>query len=73
MDDFKSVIKIIWMIFIPMFFGNLFYYIIGAFVAWNLNPLEWFLLKDTMGRFCLVLLELVLLANVPKFWEEFES
>jgi hypothetical protein len=72
MNDFKSVIRIIGMISIPMVIGNLAYYIIGAFVAWNLNPLEWFLLKDTLGRFLLVILEFVLLVNVPKFWEEFE-
>lgn len=28
-----------------------FFYFIGAFIAWDLNPLNWWIITSTFGRF----------------------
>ena len=37
---------------------NVILYIIGSFIAYNWNPLEWWLFKETFGRVCFILIEI---------------
>lgn len=72
MNAIKAVFKILLMIVIPMILGNLVYYIIGSFLALDFNPLNWWAFKDPAGRIIITLFEIILLVNVPKFWEDID-
>lgn len=62
--------NIIFWVAIPMILVNILYYLIGSFIAWDWNPMNWWLINSLLGRIILVVLELGILINVPKFWEE---
>lgn len=66
-----GVLEVIKLILIPLVILNFVVYLCGAFIAWNPNPMDWLLFKTIIGRICLVFIELCILANVPKFWDEF--
>jgi hypothetical protein len=66
----KALIMVAGMIIIPVLIGNSLYYGMGCIIAWDTNPANWWLLQATLGRVILVILELILLVNAPKFWEE---
>jgi len=72
MHAIKAVFKVLLMVAIPMLLGNLIYYIIGSFLALDFNPLNWWALKEPAGRIIITLFEIILLINVPKFWEEID-
>jgi hypothetical protein len=72
MNVFKSILHIIWMILLPFAIANGIWYLLGAFVAWDWNPMNWWLLTNPFGRVLAVLLEISIFANIPKFWEAFE-
>jgi hypothetical protein len=40
------------------FFGNLFWYLVGSFIAFDLNPANWWLINSTFGRILLVFFEI---------------
>ncbi len=44
------------------FFGNLFWYLIGSFIAFDLNPSNWWLINNAVGRIILVFFELFILS-----------
>jgi hypothetical protein len=64
-------LEVIKLLIIPLVILNFVVYLCGAFIAWNPNPMDWLLVKTIFGRICLVIIELGILANVPKFWDEF--
>jgi hypothetical protein len=66
----KALIYVIGMTLIPILIGNALYYGMGCIIAWDTNPMNWWLLQATFGRVILVILELIILANVPNFWDE---
>lgn len=66
----KALITVAGMIIIPVLIGNSLYYGMGCVIAWDTNPAHWWLLKATFGRVILVFLELIIIANVPNFWDE---
>jgi len=66
----KALISVVGMTVIPILIGNALYYGMGCIIAWDTNPMNWWLLQATFGRVILVILELVLLVNVPNFWDE---
>ena len=72
MYKLKAILEVVWMILLPLLIGNAIIYGIGAFVAWNSNPMGWWLLTSTWGRVLAVMIELSIIANIPKFWEDFE-
>lgn len=39
---------------------NIFFYVLFSFIAWTLNPMEWWLLQSTSGRCALVIFEVML-------------
>jgi hypothetical protein len=67
----KAILHIVGMILIPLIIFNGFIYIIGSFIAWDLNPLHWALFTTTLGRVIYTVFFIAVLANTPKFWEEF--
>jgi hypothetical protein len=70
MYKLKAILEVVWMILLPLLIGNAIIYVIGAFVAWSSNPMEWWLLTSTWGRVLAVIMELSIIANVPKFWDD---
>jgi hypothetical protein len=68
----KAILIVIGMVLIPLAIGNGVYYLIGSFVAWDWNPTNWWLFTSVWGRVIFVLLEISVLANIPKFWEELD-
>ena len=66
----KALITVAGMIIIPILIGNSLYYGIGCIIALDTNPMNWWLLKETLGRVTLVFLELIIIANIPNFWDE---
>jgi len=43
--------------------GNLIFYLLGAFISFNLNPLGWWLFYCGLGRFFVVIIELFIIAS----------
>jgi len=72
MHVIKAVFKVLLMVAIPMLLGNLIYYIIGSFLSFDFNPLNWWAFKEPAGRLIITLFEIILLVNVPKFWEDID-
>ena len=70
-DKLFGVLEVIKLILIPLVILNLFVYLCGAFIAWDINPMNWSLFTTTVGRVCFVILELLFLVQTPKFWDEF--
>jgi hypothetical protein len=66
----KALIMVAGMIIIPVLIGNILYYAMGCLIALDPNPANWWLIQETLGRVILIVLELVLFVNAPKFWDE---
>jgi hypothetical protein len=71
MYKLTAFFEVLWMILLPLLIANVAIYLIGSFVAWNWDPREWWLITSTWGRFILVIIELSVIANIPKFWDDF--
>jgi len=70
MVTIKAILKVIWMILLPMLIANIFIYVIGCFIAWDMNPMNWWLLTTIVGRVVYIIYLVIALVNVPNFWEE---
>lgn len=70
MITLKAILHMIAMILIPLIIFNGFIYIIGAFIAWDTNPLHWWLFTSPWGRIIYAVLFIGMLGSIPKFWEE---
>lgn len=68
MYKIKAILKVMCMILVPMLITNIFYYIVGVFVAWDFNPAHWAVFTNTWGRIVLVVLELATLSSAQDFW-----
>lgn len=73
MYKLKAILKVVWMIILPLAIGNIAFYLIGAFVALDPNPMNWWILCSIPGRIITAVLEMIILANIPYFWDEFQS
>ncbi len=71
MYKLKAIMEVIWMIVVPILITNTVIYLLGSFIAWSWDPGEWWLITSTWGRFVLVIIELSVIANIPKFWDDF--
>lgn len=60
MEDFKIVLKLVCLFIIV----NLVVYLLGAFVTWDWNVMNWLLFRDWQGRFFLVCVELLIMVPV---------
>jgi polyferredoxin len=68
----KALLEVAWMVILPLIISNLVIYLIGSFLAWGWDPREWWLITSTWGRVLAVIIELSIIVNIPKFWEDFE-
>ena len=66
---FNTICSTIWRLFLPMILLNLLFYIIGAFVALDLNPLHWWVFMSSFGRILAVIAEISFIGSIPSFWE----
>lgn len=57
MEDFKIILKLVCLFIIV----NLVFYLLGVFVTWDWNVMNWLLFKDWQGRFFLVCVELLIM------------
>ena len=57
MEDFKIALKLVCFFVIV----NLVFYLLGAFITWDWNVMNWLLFKDWQGRFFLVCVELLIM------------
>mgnify|MGYP000244352210 FL=1 len=71
MDRFKAILEVIWMTFLPLLIANIFIYVIGSFIAWDMNPMNWLLFTTTIGRVIYVIYFVMVLVKVPDFWDQF--
>lgn len=60
MEYFKIVLKLVCLFIIV----NLVFYLLGAFIAWDWNVMNWLLFKDWQGRFFLSCVELLITVPV---------
>lgn len=65
----KAFFEVIWMILVPLVIANGIWYLLGAFVAWDWNPMNWWLFTTTFGRVIAIIIELGIISAVPDFWE----
>jgi hypothetical protein len=57
-------------LFLWFFFVNLFWYLVGSFIAFDLNPTNWWLITHTVGRIILVIIEIFILSISIKASED---
>ncbi len=57
-------------LFLWFLIGNIFWYLIGSFIAFDFNPLNWWVFNNAFGRILIVFLELVLLGGAFKAAED---
>jgi hypothetical protein len=77
MGNFKytllAILKVIWMVILPLVIANGVYYLLGSFIAWDFNPYHWWAFTTTFGRVLMVIFEVSILVNIPKWCEQFEK
>lgn len=66
----KAVLQVIGMIIVPLLLGNGIFYLLGSFIAMDWDFHNWWIFRNTFGRVLVCLIELSILVNTPKFWEE---
>jgi hypothetical protein len=71
MDRFKAILEVIWMVFLPLLIANIFIYVIGSFIALDMNPMNWLLFTTTIGRIIYIIYFVMVLVKVPDFWDQF--
>ena len=69
MNKIKAVLEVIWMVLLPLLIANVFIYVIGCFIAWDMNPMNWWLFTTIVGRVIYALYFVMVLVNIPKYWE----
>ena len=72
MNAIKSILYVLGLFLIPMFFINLFFYLVGSFIALDWNPANWVLFNTTWGRIIFIVVELVFLVRSPELIEEIQ-
>lgn len=65
-----GVLSVIGVIIVPLLIINGIFYLLGSFVAMDWDFHNWWVFKSTLGRILVCIVELCILANVPKFWDE---
>ncbi len=71
MSRFKAILEVIWMVFLPLLIANIFIYVIGSFIALDMNPMNWLLFTTTIGRIIYIIYFVMVLVKVPDFWDQF--
>ena len=68
-----AILNVIWMIIFPLVISNGIYYLLGSFIAQDLNPNHWWMFTSTFGRVLMVFFEVMILVSIPKWWEQFQN
>jgi hypothetical protein len=53
--------------------SNGIYYLLGSFIAQDLNPYHCWMFTSTFGRVLMVFFEVMILVSIPKWWEQFQN
>ena len=69
MNQIKAILKVTWMILLPMLIAHAFLYMIGCFIAWDMNPFNWWLFTTIVGRVIYAFYFVIVLTSIPSFWE----
>lgn len=65
MNKIKAVLEVICMVLLPLLIANLFIYVIGCFIAWDMNPMNWWLFTTIVGRvFYIIYFVIVLVVDI---------
>jgi hypothetical protein len=68
-----AILNVMWMIIFPLVISNGIYYLLGSFIAQDLNPYHWWMFTSTFGRVLMVFFEVMILVSIPKWWEQFKK
>ncbi len=68
-----AILKVIWLILIPLIIVNTALYLLGTFIAMDWNPINWWLFNSAFGRVIIVIIEFLIISNTPNFWEAYED
>jgi hypothetical protein len=68
-----AILNVMWMIIFPLVISNGIYYLLGSFIAQDLNPYHWWMFTSTFGRVLMVFFEVMILVSIPKWWEQFKN
>jgi hypothetical protein len=68
-----AFLNVMWMIIFPLVISNGIYYLLGSFIAQDLNPYHWWMFTSTFGRVLMVFFEVMILVSIPKWWEQFQN
>jgi len=68
-----AILNVMWMIIFPLVISNGIYYLLGSFIAQDLNPYHWWMFTSTFGRVLMVFFEVMILVSIPKGWEQFKK
>jgi hypothetical protein len=68
-----AILNVMWMIIFPLVISNGIYYLLGSFIAQDLNPYHWWMFTSTFGRVLMVFFEVMILVSIPKWWEQFQN
>jgi len=58
MEEIKYILQII----AKFLAFNIVFYLLASFIAWDLNPLDWELITEIMGRIIFIGIELFIIA-----------
>lgn len=68
-DFLHRAISGIGFVLIPLLLANAILYLAGSFVAWNFDPMHWWLIKSTFGRLIFVIFEITVITKIDDFWD----
>ena len=68
-----KVNKFFKVIIIPLVVANGMIYLIGSFIAMDFDIHNWWCFNHTFGRILLSLFELMILLNITKWYEQYNS
>jgi hypothetical protein len=68
-----AILNVMWMIIFPLVISNGIYYLLGSFIAQDLNPYHWWMFTSTFGRVLMVFFDVMILVSIPKWWEQFKK
>ena len=71
-DLIKKIYRIFIIILIPFIFIDGIFYIIGSFVAWDVNPYRWWIFSNLQGQSLFAVYQVIIFAFIPKFWKLIE-
>lgn len=66
------MLKMIFKLTVGMIIANLAIYLLGAFVAFSFNPLDWAIFRYASGRLLFIIFQIIILAGVMNVIDELD-